>query len=151
MPLKRESHQYRIQVPEFDPDVHALYIEVGDKEYCFIADLSVLIQVEQLQGKDGSVEFDSEMIITVLTLGLRRKHPEITREIVDGWFQVPQAAVSLGQMFGAYMEDITKDARDPATGEALATRGLNSGPTASTTSASPRKRSAASSRTRSKS
>ena len=152
MAERKSKRRFEVSVPEFDPELDVLYINVGEGAFEFVADLNVMFEIEKLKGDDEGedVGFTPELVITVLTAGLKRRHPDITRETVEEWFSSPIRGTAIAQSFMEYIQYITERAEEAGQGEDLKTRGSTSGPTVSTTSASRRKKSGGSSRAPSK-
>ena len=123
--MAKNRRRFAVEVPEFDPEVDAMYITVGDVEYALIIDLDVLYEMEKrgyIQA-DGNSEFGLDTALEVIALSAKRKHPEVTVEDVKDWFGSPKAISKIIPTFMEYLEEVTQGMQGDGSGEAVATRG----------------------------
>ena len=133
----------RVTIPAFDPAVDALIIEVGDKEYHFVADMALF---QDLANGDFQIDGDSpdlSQFWQLLHRGCVERHPELTVEDVQTWCPTLRQFIPLRDALQAYMNRIGEMAEETAVdgrGEAPVPAGSTSGRGRATTSASRRRK-----------
>ena len=133
----------RVIIPQFDPAVDCLIIEVGDQEFEFVADFELLYALSEgkleLGGESDKADMDS--VIKLLHAGCAKRHPGLTENDVRGWFPTVRALAPVGAAIEKYFEGLGLE--QPGKGEdgqGEASVGANSGRGRATTSASRRRR-----------
>lgn len=133
----------RVTIPQFDPAVDCLIIEVGSQEFQFVADFELLFALSEgrleLGGNDDRADMDS--VIKLLHAGCAKRHPGLTEEDVKGWFPTVRALAPVGAAIEAYFEGLgLEQPKKGADGQGEASAGANSGRGRATTSNSRRRK-----------
>ena len=135
--MTKKKRRFGVSVPKFDPEVDAFWIEEDGEEYAVVVDLSVMFEMEKMgmTGDDGNLQMNQETVSAMLGLGLKRYHPEVTDDQINGWLDNPAAAITLVQGLGEYLQHVMESAGIES-GEVQTPPGLTSGRSQKSKSAS---------------
>ena len=135
--MTKKKRRFGVSVPKFDPEVDAFWIEEDGEEYAVVVDLSVMFEMEKLgmTQEDGNLKMDQETVSAMLGMGLKKYHPDVPQEKIDGWLSNPSAAITLVQGLGEYLQHVMESAGIES-GEVQTPPGLTSGRSQKSKSAS---------------
>ena len=139
--MTKKKRRFGVSIPKFDPEIDAFWIEEDGEEYAVVVDLTVMFEMQKMgmTNDDGNLKMDQETVSTMLSLGLKRYHPEVTDDQIGGWIDNPAAAVNLVQGLGEYLQHVMESAGIES-GEVQTPPGLTSGRSPRSKSASRTKR-----------
>ena len=105
----------RLKVPDYDPEVEALIIEIDGEEFHFVFDLAAMKKVGALAAEIGTESADplqnAESLPRVLMIGLERNHPDITEETIEAFLSSPSRIGSIAGAMNDYIAEVSKHMR----------------------------------------
>ena len=118
----------RIRIPDYDPEVEALIIEIDDQEFHFVFDLAAMKKVGALaseSGGDDEVLNSADNLPKILKMGFERNHPDMTEGQIENFLSSPSRIGAITSAMNSYIDDVRKgmgdDEEGAAVGEAAAT------------------------------
>lgn len=119
------GRRFAVEVPEFDPEVDALYLTVGGFEYTLVLDFAVIYEMDKrgMIGTDGQFDFDMDALVDVIVLCAQRNHPDVTKDQVMGWLATPKSISTILPAFQEYMQEVLGSLGGDEPGEEVTARG----------------------------
>lgn len=112
----------RLKVPDYDPEVEALIIEIDDQELHFVFDLAAMKKIGALaaeSGGDDDVLNSADSLPKILKIGFERNHPDITEAKIESILSSPSRIGSITAAMNSYIDDVRKGMGDDEEGVAV--------------------------------
>ena len=112
----------RLKVPDYDPEVEALIIEIDGEEFHFVFDLAAMKKVGALaseSGGDDEVLNSADNLPKILKIGFERNHPDITEAKIESLLSSPSRIGSITAAMNSYIDDVRKGMGDDEEGVAV--------------------------------
>ena len=99
----------RVVIPQFDPAIDQLTLEINGEDYAFVIDFALLKRIDE-----GEFNFDDEedplvrmeAALKLIHAGCEARHPDLTVEDVRGWFATPRAFVPINEAVEQYIKGV---------------------------------------------